>query len=185
MYEIFTADFFEKIPAFHFQFRLVFQLPYTIMTISRRHFIKIGSISAVLIAGNCLGLENEVFGQASNTYGESLPAEVYSDPLSSYHADTFRRLVGAEFSLFTEDFAATAVLSEVRDSIFTNRKKPRGKSTIVSSEDFTLLFDIPYSTAKQATYTVINRELGQFNLLLVPGQNQRGGFLLSAVINRL
>ncbi|MGI9055036.1 MAG: DUF6916 family protein [Pyrinomonadaceae bacterium] len=155
------------------------------MTVSRRNFIKIGSVSAALIAGNCLGLENGVFGQARNIYGKRLPAEVYSDSLFSYRADTFRRLVGSEFSLFTEDFAATAVLSEVQDSVFTDRKKLRGKSTIVSSEDFTLLFDIPYGTAKQATYTVIHRDLGQFDLLLVPGQNQKGGFLLSAVINRL
>ncbi len=51
------------------------------MTVSRRNFIKIGSVSAALIAGNCLGLESKVFGQGKNIYSKSLPAEVYSDPL--------------------------------------------------------------------------------------------------------
>ncbi len=155
------------------------------MTISRRNFIKIGSVSAALIAGGCVGLENSVFGQVKNIYGRVLPAEVYDDALLSYHADTFRRLVGSEFSLFTEDFAATAVLSEVRDSVFAARRKIRSLRKTVSSKDFTLLFEIQDDTAKQATYTIIHPNLGQFELLLVPGQSQTGGFMMSAVINRL
>lgn len=148
------------------------------MATSRRNFIKIGGISAALLTTGSLGIGRNVFG-------ESLPAEAYSDALYSYRADTFRKLIGSEFSVFTDDFAATAVLTEVRDSPFTDAKKMSGKSETVSTEDFTLSFKIPDGAAKQATYTVINSELGQFDLLLVPAQNAKGEFLLDAVINRL
>lgn len=155
------------------------------MTISRRNFIKIGGISTALLTTGSLGAVTNIFGQPGNIYGKSFPPEVYTDALFSYRAETFRKLIGSEFSLFADDFAAAAVLTEVRDSPFTDGKKLRGRTTTVSSEDFTLSFKIPYANAKQAIYTVIHRRLGQFDLLLVPAQNAGGEFLLDAVINRL
>ncbi len=155
------------------------------MTISRRDFIKIGGISTALLTTGALGTMTNVFGQSGNIYGKGLPREVYSDALFLHRADTFRNLVGSEFSLFADDFAAAAVLTDVRNSPFMNEKKLRGRTATVSSEDFTLSFKIPYANARQATYTVIHRRLGQFDLLLVPAHNANGEFLLDAVINRL
>jgi hypothetical protein len=150
------------------------------MTTSRRNFIKIGSISAALIAGNCLGLENKIFGQSNILRGGGkLPPEVYGDPLFLYRADTFGKFIGSPFNLFTEEFAAAAVLVRVEKT----ESAKGGK--VKSAENFILSFRVSSAEAKQATYTVIHGELGQFDLLLVPAINEKGENLLNAVINRL
>jgi hypothetical protein len=154
------------------------------MTISRRKFIKIGSVSAALIAGTSLGIEAAVFGQTVDSGGVNLPPEVYGDPLFSYQAETFRKLVGTEFSLQTEDFAETVVLTEMMESPAVSRKVLRGKQ-IESKEDFMLSFRVSSAEAKQSTYTMVHPELGKFDLLLVPANNNKGENLLNAVINRL
>lgn len=152
------------------------------MSISRRNFIKSGTISVAFIAGSCLGAGSNVLGQSSVLRGADLPPEVYGDLLFSYHADTFSKFIGSPFSLFSEEFAEAALLDCVAESSFASRKK--GKR-IEQAENFMLSFRISNPEAKQATYTVIHGELGQFDLLLVPAQNERGEFLLNAVINRL
>lgn len=149
------------------------------MTTSRRNFIKIGSISAALIAGNCLGLENKIFGQSDMLRGGKLSPEVYGDPFSLYRADTFSKLIGSPFSLFTEEFAAAAILTGVE------KFEPAKGGKAASAECFMLSFRLSSADAKQATYTLIHGELGQFDLLLVPGKNEKGENLLNAVINRL
>lgn len=154
------------------------------MSISRRDFIKIGSISAALIAGNFAGTENKLFGQSSLLRGADIPPDVYGDSLFSYHADTFKTRIGSHFNLFAENYAETAVLVAVEETASKQAKKLRGKQ-IESSENFVLSFRVSNGEVKQATYTVIHGELGQFDLLLVPAQNAKGEFLLNAVINRL
>lgn len=154
------------------------------MPISRRNFIRIGSISAALVAGNFLGSESGVFAQTKIFRAGNLPSEIYSDALFSYHAETFGKHIGSSFDLFTDGFAESAVLTEIKENPLSNGKKLK-KRQIESSENFTLSFRISKPDAPQATYTVIHRELGQFDLLLVPAKNDRGEFLLDAVINRL
>jgi hypothetical protein len=53
------------------------------MSISRRNFIKIGGVSAALIAGTSLGIEAAVFGQADKAGGLNIPPQVYGDLLLS------------------------------------------------------------------------------------------------------
>ena len=154
------------------------------MTISRRKFITIGSVSAALVAGMNLGINAEVFGQTVDSGGINLPPEVYGDPLFSYQAETFRKLVGTEFSLQTEEFTETVVLTEMDENSSVSRKVLKSEQ-IESKEDFMLSFRVSSAEAKQSTYTMVHPELGKFDLLLVPAQNNKGENLLNAVINRL
>ena len=154
------------------------------MTISRRKFIKIGSVSAALLAGTSLGINAAVFGQANGSDGFNLPPEIYGDSLFSYQAETFKKLIGSEFSLQTEEFAETVVLTELTENLPVSGKKLRGKY-IESKENFMLSFRVSSAEAKQANYTMFHPELGKFDLLLVPAQNKKGEMLLNAVINRL
>ncbi len=154
------------------------------MSISRRNFIKIGSVSAVLLAGTSLGIEAAGFGKSGYSDGFSIPPEVYGDSLFSYRAETFKKLVGAEFSLQTEEFAETAVLTEIMENSFVSRKILKGKY-IEPEETFILSFRVPAADQQQATYTMFHPELGKFDLLLVPATNDKGENLLNAVINRL
>lgn len=154
------------------------------MSISRRNFIKIGGVSAALLAGTNLGIEAAVLGKTVGADGLKLPSEVYGDPLFSYHADTFRNLVGSEFGLQTKDFAATAVLTALKENSFVSRRTLKGRQ-IQPAENFMLLFRISSAEFKQETYTMFHPELGTFDLLLVPSKNDKGENLLKAVINRL
>lgn len=155
------------------------------MSISRRKFIKIGGVSSALIAGNCLGLDKLVFAQTRQSlFTEKLSAEVYGDILMSYHIEDFRKLIGSNFSFFAEGFAETAVLIEVEDNKASGGKSKK-KNVIESAEDFMLSFRVSKPEVEQATYTVIQSNLGQFDLLLVPARNAKGETLLNAVINRL
>ena len=154
------------------------------MTISRRKFIKIGSVSAVLIAGTNFGINADVFGQTAYSDGFNLPSEVYGDPLFSYRAETFRKLIGSEFNLKAENFAETVVLTALAEESLADRKISKGKY-VESKEDFMLSFRISSAEAQQANYTIFHPELGKFDLLLVPAKNNKGENLLNAVINRL
>jgi hypothetical protein len=154
------------------------------MTISRRNFIKIGGVSAALIAGTSLGIEAAVFEKTGDAGSLNLPPEVYGDALFSYHANTFRKLVGSEFSLQTKDFATTAVLTAIKENSFVSRRTLKGKQ-IEPAENFMLLFRVSSPELEQATYTMFHPELGIFSLLLVPAKNDKGENLLNAVINRL
>ena len=154
------------------------------MTISRRKFIKIGSVSAALLAGTSLGINAAGFGQSAGSGGFNLPPEVYGDPLFSYRAETFKKLIGSEFNLQTEDFAETVVLTEMAENSSISRKGLRG-GQIESKENFMLSFRVSSAETGQANYTMFHPELGNFDLLLVPANNDKGEILLNAVINRL
>ena len=154
------------------------------MTISRRKFIKIGSVSAALLAGTSLGIEAAGFGQTVGSGGFNLPPEVYGDPMFSYQAETFKKLIGSQFSLQTEDFAETVVLTEMAENSFVSRKILPDKQ-IEPKENFMLSFRVSSAEAEQATYAMFHPELGKFDLLLVPAKNDQGEILLNAVINRL
>ena len=154
------------------------------MSISRRNFIKIGSVSAALLAGTSLGIKAAGFGQADNAGGLNLPPEVYGDPLFSYRAETFKKLVGSEFNLQKEEFAESAVLTEISENSSVNRKILPG-NYIEPEENFMLSFRVSSAEAEQENYTMFHPELGKFDLLLVPAQNDKGEMLLNAVINRL
>lgn len=154
------------------------------MSISRRKFIKIGSVSAALLAGTSLGINAAGFGQAVGSGGFNLPPEVYGDPMFSYRAETFKKLIGSEFNLQTEDFAETVVLTELTENPPVSQKILPGKY-IEPKENFMLSFRVSSAEAKQATYAMFHPELGKFDLLLVPAQNNQGEILLNAVINRL
>lgn len=152
------------------------------MSISRRNFIKIGGVSAALLAGTGLGIEAAVFGKTVDAGSLNLPSEVYGDTL--YRADTFKNLVGSEFNLQTENVAVTGVLTAIKENSFVSRGNIKGKK-IEPAENFMLLFRVSSPELEQANYTMFHPELGTFDLLLVPSKNDKGENLLKAVINRL
>ncbi len=159
------------------------------MSTSRRTFIKRGSLSAALIAGSLMGLEKSVFGQSNRESEISLPKEVYGQPLFSYDQNVFEKLLGTSFTLMTEDFAETAVLAQVRKKLPAEKKTSRqgifGKREIESSVNFMISFRVSSPEVKQDIYQVFHKELGLFDLLLVPSKNDKGEVFLDAVINRL
>ena len=145
------------------------------MKFSRRHFIKLGGATA---AGT-LGFGNLAIGQKNFLFADRLPHSLLTDPLFNYTADEFRKYLGTEFYLMCPGATDTAVLTAVKSSVSRN-KNARNKR----AECFTLSFHLP-SDAPQATYTVIHPHLGTFDLLLVPGKNDKAESLLHAVINRI
>ena len=154
------------------------------MSISRRNFIKIGSVSAALVAGNCFGFESGVFAQTNVLSGVSLPSEIGSDLLFSYNAGRFKKLIGSPFNISARDFAGMAVLNSVEDVSFAGSKTSKNIKS-KTAENFILSFQISSDQARQETYAVSHSDLGQFDLLLVPAKSARGENLMTAVINRI
>lgn len=144
------------------------------MNSSRRAFIKTSGVAAVGI----FGLKTTGFGQ-TKTFSTGLPNAVDADAMFHYDAEIFRQLIGAEFSLpNATDASAKAVLTAVKES--KTDKLSRQKS----ANCFTLSFKTNASQT-QETYTVFHPQLGTFDLFLVPGKTEKGGYLLHAVINRI
>ena len=96
----------------------------------------------------------------------------------------FKKLIGSQFTLYTENLATAAVLVEIKEGSIVNEKKTARLKTR-STEEFMLSFRVSSAEMQQATYQIFHPELGQFDLLLVPAKNKKGENLLNAVINRL
>jgi hypothetical protein len=143
------------------------------MKYTRRDFIKIGSLV-------CFG-SGIVSAFAKNTVGQKLfPPSSFSynnNALSLQNADSFQKLVGTEFVIYTENSALTSVLSEIYIS-----KSARRKS---GGECFTLVFELPSDNFGQNTYKMFHPSIGVFDLLLVPEMSKKGTALFIAVINRI
>lgn len=137
-----------------------------------------------MVAGNSLGIENNIFGQLKTSRGAGFPPEGYSDLLFSYSGETFKKLIGSQFTLYAEKSAQSAVLVEIKEgSMAKGKTVSRIKNR--STEEFMLSFRVSSAEMEQATYQVFHPELGQFDLLLVPAKNKKGENLLNAIINRL
>lgn len=146
------------------------------MKFSRRNFIKLGSATAL----GTLGLGNSAFGQKNSFFADRLSVNSLANPLSKYTADEFRKYLGAKFYLESPGATDTAKLTAVKSSTVSKNVTARNKK----AECFTLTFQLP-SDAPQAIYTVSHPRLGTFDLLLVPGKNEKAESLLHAVVNRI
>lgn len=146
------------------------------MNYSRRDFIK-KSTGAGITAGLIPIFLNKVSGQSKiHGFFDSFKMQ----PVSQSFGD-FQRLLATDFTIYTEEFAFTAVLQEVRASNFTSARS--------TGECFSLEFHangVP-STSQflQRTYTLYHPEIGKFELFLVPAQGEKEGLSLIAVINRI
>ncbi len=146
------------------------------MKFSRRNFIKLGGATAM----GTLGLGNLAFGQKNSFFADQLSVSSLANPLSNYTADEFRKHLGTKFYLASSGATDAAKLTAVKSSMVSKNITARNKK----AECFTLTFQLP-SNAPQAVYTVSHSRLGTFDLLLVPGKNEKAESLLHAVINRI
>ena len=131
------------------------------MKYSRRDVIKLGSMAAV----SSLGLSSTIMGEAQRGR---------SDLLASLGARSFQPLVGTNFYISGGKFYETLTLVSV------NELSPITKN----GECFLLDFEVDSADAKQAVYQIFHPQLGNFEMLLVPGRNS-GRHIITATINRI
>lgn len=141
------------------------------MKTNRRNFLKTSGFSALgLIAS--INLPKQVFGA--------------SQEFALQTSDSFRNLIGTNFTLYQTDSAIESVLLDVKT--FTPKKSNQLKQTstvrTVKTNSFRLVFAVSDNNLEQKFYQVFHPSIGLFNLLLVPGMTENNQPTLSAVINR-
>ncbi|MCD9187394.1 MAG: hypothetical protein LUM44_13245 [Pyrinomonadaceae bacterium] len=137
------------------------------MRTNRRIFLKTTGFSVIgLVAAT--GLPKQIFG-ADQEF-------VLQNPVS------FRNLIGTNFTLYKNDSAIEAVLSDVK--VFTPKKSAAVART-PKTASFRLIFRVPEAESEQNIYQVFHPSIGLFNLMLVPGSTENNQPTLSAVINKL
>ena len=144
------------------------------MSISRRIFIKVGTLAAVA-AGMSLKPGLTVLGQ--NLPGKLSPGS--TDPLANYTQATFTQYVGSIFTLSSR-VRIELTLTKVVDSL------PRKVLRTGGRESFELHFRGGAAALPQDTYVMEHPALGTFMMFLVPsGTDDNGAQGYIAVINRL
>jgi hypothetical protein len=133
------------------------------MKYTRRDFIKFGSLAAGILPT----LASHGFARADSMSGA----------LFLQNSDSFRGLIGSQFTFYRTDLASTAVLTEVQDYQAAGIKS--------GGNCFSLVFEMPSDDFVQETYDMFHPSIGKFELLSVPGKSEKGTSLLIAVINRL
>ncbi|MEP6900141.1 MAG: hypothetical protein ABJA66_00240 [Actinomycetota bacterium] len=148
------------------------------MSFSRREFLKHGGISAI-----GMGI---LFSNPQKLIGQSLfdKSIVGENLLYSLTPETFKKYIGNEFTFYTEEAAYQGTLSEVivptaKKQIVSVRRKSKTSTT------FFLKFNVQTPNLPQATYKVYEKSLGQFDLLLVPGNPFDDKSVLIATFNRV
>ena len=151
------------------------------MKVSRRDFIKISGFSAI---GSGVLITN-----SQNILGQSIfkEAPYKADLLFSLKAETFNKVIGQDFTFFTEEAAFQGTLSEVNINTVKGPKQNLlfSKRTPITSDCFYLKFKVQTPNLPQATYTLNQSQLGQFDLFLVPGETNGYSTMMTALINRL
>jgi len=145
------------------------------MTISRRIFIKAGTLAAVT-AGVFLKPSVLALGQDLVDKGGLSAA---TDPLANYTGATFAQYINSIFRLrgFT---VVDVTLMKVEDTLPAKTSRAGGR------ESFVLSFSGGSVALPQNTYIVEHAALGTFHLFLVPGgADENGAQAYTAVINRL
>ncbi len=155
------------------------------MTLSRREFVRLGSLSA-LSAGLTLGIIESAFGQkgsGNNQSGFAIPYESQLDPLFHMGKATFTQHLNTRFVIdpgYT--FPVETILIEVKDL----RSAAARKRNVSGQDCFLLTFRAHNENlVKQGTYQVKHDALGTFELFVVPFKNNDGVLFFEAVINRL
>jgi Domain of unknown function (DUF6916) len=144
------------------------------MSISRRIFIKVGTLAAVA-AGVSLKPGLAVLGQ-------DLPGKLTrgsTDPLANYTQATFEQYVGSIFTLRSR-VRVELTLARVVDSL------PRKVARTGGRESFELHFRGGSVGLTQDSYVLEHPALGTFMMFLVPsGTDENGAQGYVAIINRL
>lgn len=156
------------------------------MTLSRRNFLRAGTVSA-LLAGLNLSPANLVFGQTkSRGKGEfAVPYEAKTEPTFYFTHETFAPYLNSTFRLSTraKGVAFDATLVAIFD--FQAQARAR-KAKTHGGECFALTFRAgERDTVSQGTYKFSHAALGRFSLFVVPGSTDNGATTYEAVINHL
>jgi hypothetical protein len=131
------------------------------MKYSRRDVIKLGGLAAI----SSLGLSGRIIG---------MPQWAQSDLLSSLGIHTFQPLIGTNFYVSAGKFYETVTLVSVKEL----------SRITINGECFLLDFEIDSADAKQAVYQIFHPQIGNFEMLLVPGKDS-GRNVITATINRI
>lgn len=157
------------------------------MKLSRRSFLETGGKVGLAVAFSG-GFSAIAIGQTSSPQlgsglGATVPKEILEDTLYNITRAMFTDNLKTRFTLSLNGVMLTDVtLIEVND---LNPPFVKGDGT-TPRECFSVVFEGPRSLAlRQNTYTLEHRELGTFQLLLVPGDPGRGRLHYGAVINRV
>jgi hypothetical protein len=161
------------------------------MNISRRSFVRLGSISA-LLAGLNLGGARHVFGQRKGApAGKGLPDlsyEAKTDPAFYFTPDTFSPYLDSTFRLSRgKGIAFDATLISVSDVRAKSQAKARAfRAQAREGQCFELTFRAgERDTLSQGTCKFDHAALGRFSLFVVPGESSAQGTHYGAVINHL
>ena len=162
------------------------------MAISRREFIRAGSVLAIS-AGLSLGLANSTLAQQKRgaspkkrAGGTEIPPESQRDALAQMNRTTFTQYVNTTFLIdpgYTFPIETTLVKVTDLRSAADQKKNLPGKECFVL--DFRVASEPNTRSLKQGTYQIRHDALGNFELFVVPIRNKEGELFYEATINRL
>lgn len=158
------------------------------MAISRRFFLKSGSLTA-LAAGLVLNPNIAIFGQSntqSTNSGHQIPISAQQQPGFMFTRATFEPYVGG---IFQAPDASGHLISLTLLSATTNKPKASTRlstRTPTETDSFSLMFRAaaplpPYTSIHQFSHPA----LGQFDLFLTPQKQEEGVLLYEAVFNHI
>lgn len=142
------------------------------MKTNRRNFLKTSGFSALgLIA--TINLPKQVFGAGQE--------------FALQNSESFRNLIGTNFTLYQTDSAIESVLLDVKTfaPIKSTKLKQNSMVRTTKTNSFRLIFAVSDHNLEQKFYQVFHPSIGLFNLLMVPGVTENNQPTLSAVVNRL
>jgi hypothetical protein len=144
------------------------------MDVSRRYALRIGiAATAALVALPGAGEARQLSQKQAIT-----PVE---DDSSWVRRDLLEGCLGESFTLRTRTGSITLKLVSVDDP-----PNARRDGTVGDEHNFVAVFRGPsYTKLKQGTYPVDSRQLGAFDLFLVPGLTTASGTVYTATFNRL
>lgn len=161
------------------------------MNITRRRFLRVGSISA-LLAGMNLSPARIVFGQQKGaSLGKGalpLPYEAKTDPVFYFTSDSFAPYVGSTFRVSRgKGIAFDATLVSVTDLQAKSQAMARAfRAQVQEGHCFALSFSAgARDTVSQGICKLSHPALGRFSLFVVPGATSAEGASYAAIINHL
>lgn len=161
------------------------------MNISRRSFLRLGSISA-LVAGLNMRAALPAFGQVKGASGLkgsfAVPYEAKTDPAFYFTPETFSSYLNSNFRLSRgKGIAFDAALVSVSDLRSKSQARARAfKSQVYEGACFALTFRAgERDTISQGICKFDHSALGRFSLFVVPGESSAEGTHYEAIINHL
>jgi Domain of unknown function (DUF6916) len=152
------------------------------MSISRRHFMQLGAVTAIS-AGASLGLTASASDKSPASVVDQI-AKARAREESKLNYAAFAACLNSRFTLVTEDSARLSVeLVEVADQLKSSKRTGAHRGV---KENFSLAFKAPRDASlAQNTYQLEHAKLGKFNLFIGPVESGKHGQIYEAVINRI